>query len=158
MKKTLLFLLTALALVATGCSSGDGQEPTTPPTPPTPPETVVIEAGTDARPNWVAPNGDHYEQNMNVYLTLQDELLPYISENDMICAKIDGDVRGVAVPRQDAGDWLISLIVFSNGAASIQLSYYCDQLHRIFTTEWTTFDADVSPTGTGGIYRPIFVK
>ena len=155
MKKTVLFLLTALAFMATGCSSGDDQ---TSNTPPMPPGAAVIEAGTDARPDWVAPNHLDYEQNMNVYLTLQDELQPYLSENDLICAKIDGEVRGVAVPRKDEGDWLISLFVFSNGAATVELSYYCDQLHRIFTTDWTTFDADVSPTGTGGIYRPIFVK
>ena len=95
---------------------------------------------------------------MNVYLTLQKKLQPYISENDMICAKIDGEVRGVAVPRKDANDWLISLIVFSNGAAPIQLSYYCDKLHRIFTTDWMTFDASVAPTGEGGIYQPKFVE
>ena len=155
MKKNIL-ALAALALLAWGCSSDDGESAT--PTPPTPEETTVIEPGTDARPDWVAPNANSYEQNMNVFLTLQDELLPYISANDMICAKIDNEVRGLAFPRQDEGDWLISMIVFSNGAAPIQLSYYCDKLHRIFTTGWTTFDADVAPTGTGGIYQPEFVK
>ena len=154
MKKILA--LAALALLAWGCSSDD--DGTTTPTPPTPEKTTVIEPGTDARPDWVAPNANSYEQNMNVFLTLQDELLPYISANDMICAKIDNEVRGLAFPRQDEGDWLIPLIVFSNGAAPIQLSYYCDKLHRIFTTDWTTFDADVAPTGTGGIYQPEFVK
>ena len=149
MKKSIL-ALAALALLAWGCSSDDG-ESTTPP-------TTVIESGSDTRPDWVAPSANAFEQNMNVYLTLQDELLPYISENDLVCAKIDDEVRGVAVPRQDESDWLISLIVFSNGAAPIQLSYYCDQLHRIFTIDWTTFDADVTPTGTGGIYQPEFVK
>lgn len=155
MKKNIL-ALAALALLAWGCSSDDGGSPT--PTTQKPDETIVIEPGTDARPNWVAPGDNNYEQTMNVYLTLQDQLLPYISENDMICAKIDGEVRGVAVPRQDEGDWLISLIVFSNGAAPIQLSYYCDKLHRIFTIDWTTFDATVAPTGTEGIYKPTFVK
>lgn len=153
MKKKIL-ALAALALLAWGCSSDD--DGTT--TPPTPEETTVIEPGTDTRPDWVAPNANSYEQNMNVFLTLQNELQPYISANDLLCAKIDGEVRGVAVPHQDAGDWLISMIVFSNGAAPIQLSYYCDKLHRIFTTDWTTFDADVAPTGTGGIYQPEFVK
>jgi hypothetical protein len=155
MKKNIL-ALAALALLAWGCSSDDGGSPT--PTTQKPDETIVIEPGTDARPNWVAPGDNNYEQTMNVYLTLQDQLLPYISENDMICAKIDGEVRGVAVPRQDEGDWLISLIVFSNGAAPIQLSYYCDKLHRIFTTDWITFDANVTPMGTGGIYQPTFYK
>lgn len=154
MKKSII-TLAALALLAWGCSSDDGA-PTTPPTP-TPEETTIIESGTDTRPDWVAPNANSYEQNMNIYLTLQDELQPYISENDMVCAKIDGEVRGVAFPRQDQGDWLISLIVFSNGAAPIQLSYYCDRLHRIFTIDWTTFDASLPPTGTGGIYHLKFV-
>lgn len=85
------------------------------------------------------------------------QLQPYISQNDMLCAKIDDEVRGVAVPRQDVTGW-ISLIVFSNGAAPIKLSYYCDQLHCIFTIDWTTFDASVPPTDTGGIYQLEFVK
>lgn len=157
MKKSIL-ALAALALLAWGCSSDDSESITPTPTPPTPQDTTIIESGSDTRPNWVAPNANDYEQNMNVYLTLQDELQSYISENDMICAKIDNEVMGVAVPRQDEGDWLISLIVFSNGAAPIQLSYYCDQLHRIFTTDWTTFDASVAPTGTGGIYQPTFYQ
>ena len=156
MKKNIL-ALAALALLAWGCSSDDGESTTPTPTPPTP-EEIVIEPGTDARPDWVAPSANAFEQNMNVYLMLQDELQTYISQNDMLCATIDNEVRGVAVPRQDEGDWLISLIVFSNGAAPIQLSYYCDQLHRIFTIDWTTFDASVPPTGTGGIYQLEFVK
>ena len=154
MKKKIL-ALAALALLAWGCSSDDDGLM---PIPLTPEKTTVIETGSDTRPDWVAPNANAFEQTMNVFLTLQDELQPYISENDMVCAKIDDEVRGVAVPHQDEGDWLISLIVFSNGAAPIKLSYYCDLLHRIFTTEWTTFDADVAPTGTGGIYQPKFVE
>ena len=156
MTKKSILALAALALLAWGCSSDDSES--TMPTPPTPEETTVIETGSDTRPDWVAPNANAFEQTMNVYLMLQDELQPYISENDMVCAKIDGEVRGVAVPRLDEGDWLISLIVFSNGAAPIKLLYYCDQLHRIFTIDWATFDASVPPTGTGGIYQPKFVE
>ena len=156
MKKSIL-ALAAIAFMAMSCSSDDSQEPETPPTPPNPQE-LIIEPGTDERPDWVAPNAYSYEQNMDVYLTMQDELQPYLSENDMVCAMIDGEVRGLTVPRQDEGDWLIPLIVFSNGAASVQLSYYCENLHRIFTIDWTTFDASVPPTGTGGIYQPIFYK
>lgn len=158
MKKSII-ALAALALLAWGCSSDD--EGVSPMPTPTPPEekTTVIEPGNDARPDWAVPNADDYEQNMNVYLTLQDELQPYLSQNDLLCAKADDKVRGVAIPRQDEGDWLISLIVFSNGAVPLQLSYYCDSLHRIFTlNDWTTFDASVTPTGSGGIYQPVFVK
>lgn len=160
MKKTILALV-ALASMAMGCSTNDEQEANIAPTPPpaaTPSDTTFIEPGSDVRPNWTAPSDRNFEQVMNVYLMLQDQLQPYISENDMICAKIDGEVRGVTVPRQDESDWLINLIIFSNGAAPIQLSYYCDSLHRIFTTDWTTFDATVAPTGQGGIYQPKFVE
>lgn len=140
--------------MAMGCSSDDSQESEKPPTP----QEIIIEPGTDECPDWEAPKASSFEQNMHVYLTMQDELQSYLSENDRVCAMIDGEVRGLAIPRQDEGDWLISLIVFGNGAAPVQLSYYCDNLHRIFTLDWTTFDADMAPTGTGGIYEPIFVK
>jgi len=153
MKKSILALV-ALAFMATGCSSSDDQENN----PPKPQHTIIVEPGSDARPDWVAPSAEDYEQNMNVYLTLQDELLRFITTKDLICAKIDGEVRGVTVPRQDEGDWLISLIVFSNGAAPIELCYYCDSLHRIYTTDWTTFDAAMAPTGKGDIYEPKFTK
>ncbi len=160
MKKTVLFLMSALVFMAMGCSSGDDErEAPTPPSPSdSPSETIVIEPGTDVRPDWVAPDATDYEQNMNVYLTMQDELLSYLSENDLLCAKIDGEVRGVAVPRLEEGEWLISMILFSNGAAPVQLSYYCDKLHRIFTIDWTTFDATVPPTGDSVTYYPKFVE
>ena len=60
---------------------------------------------------------------------------------------------------QIMGDqWKFPLIIASNDAGvNIQLSYYSEALHRIFTINWTTFDTSVAPTGTGGIYEPSFV-
>lgn len=148
MKKIILSAIAALAFLAWGCSS-DNDEVT----------AKVIPEGTDARPTWQAPNYDNYEQTMAVEVTLQDTLLSYASASDLMCATIGGEVRGVSTPKLVDGKWRSTLIVASNDAGvSINLSYYCDRLHRIFTTTWTTFDATTVPIGTGGIYQPAFVK
>ena len=149
MKKTIL-AMAALAFMAWGCSS-DGDDSLIPQT--------RIEAGTDVRPSYVAPNYNLYEQTMTVDIQLQDILKPYASANDLILAKVGEEVRGVATAQQIDDQWLFQLTVASNEAGvMVGLSYYCDKLHRIFTTDWTTFDATVAPTGTGGIYKPTFVK
>ena len=146
MKTKLLLLSMAMGLMTWGCSSGDDTET----------ERVTAE-GSDARPTWQMPNYDLYEQLMVVEVQLPDGLQNYASANDLMCASVGGEVRGVTAPKQVDGGWQFPLIVASNNAgANVQLSYYCDVLHRIFTTDWTTFDASVAPTGTGGIYEPSF--
>ena len=156
MKKSIL-ALAALALLAWGCSS-DGDGTSTQPTPPTPTPTE-IPAGTDTRPTWQSPNYDLYEQTMIVEVQLQDTLAKYASAQDLMSATIGGEVRGVAAAQQNDDNWTFPLIIASNNVGvAIELSYYCDKLHRIFTIQWTKFDATVAPTGQGGIYQPEFVK
>lgn len=151
MKKTII-ALAALAILAWGCSSDDNDSNN-------PPQPSEIPAGNDARPSWEAPNYDLFEQVMNVQVQMQDTLTKYVSKSDLLCATIGGEVRAVAAPRQVGDGWLAPLTVASNDAGvAVELSYYCEQLHRIFTIPWTTFDASVAPTGTGGIYLPEFVK
>lgn len=159
MKKIIISAIAALALVAWGCSSGDEEETTKKPDLNEMNMRPALSAGTDERPAWQTPNYDSYGQTMTVEVTLQDTLQGYASAADLMCATIDGEVRGVATPEQMDGTWRFSLIVASNGAgANVSLSYYCDRLHRIFTTSWTTFDATTVPVGLGGIYQPEFVK
>lgn len=149
MKKSIL-ALAALAFMAWGCSSDDDKLESQP---------TEISAGTDVRPAWQAPNYDLYEQTMVVEVQLQDTLNKYASAQDLLCATIGGEVRGVAAPQEEDGTWLFPLTIAGNDAGvAVGLSYYCDQLHRIFTIDWTTFDASVAPTGTGGIYQPRFLK
>ena len=65
----------------------------------------------------------------------------------------------MAEAQQIEDQWLFFLVVGSNDVGvNVGLSYYCDKLHRIFSIQWTRFDATVSPTGQGGIYQPDFVK
>ena len=157
--KKMILAIAALAFVAWGCSS-DSNDDVRPDIPAVIP--VGIQEGTDARPNWTATNYDLYEQLMIIDVLIQDTLQQYASEQDLLCATIKGEVRGVASAYQtDDNQWLFSsLTVGSNEAGvMVQLSYYCDKLHRIFTiTNWALFDASVAPTGTDGIYKPLFIK
>ena len=145
--KTKVFLLSmVIGFITWGCSSDDDGG------------TERVAGGSDARPTWQVPNYDHYEQIMVVEVQLQDILQTYASATDMMCASVNGEVRGVTTPKQVGDQWKFPLIIASNDAGvNIQLSYYSEVLHRIFTINWTTFDTSVAPTGTGGIYEPSFV-
>lgn len=150
MKKTIL-AIAALAFMAWGCSSNDDDQPN--------PPSLEIQKGEEARPDWAVPNFDLYEQVMSVDIYLQDTLQSYVSDADLVCAKIDDEVRGVAQPKQVDGKWMFLLTIAADTSGeSITLYYYCDQLHRIFTTYWTRFDASLSPTGTSDLYTPVFLK
>ncbi len=146
--KTKLFLLSmVMGFMTWGCSSGDDAE------------TERVTVGTDTRPTWQVPNYDLYEQLMVVDVQLQDVLQEHASANDMMCAFVNGEVRGVTTPKRVGDQWVFPLIIGSNTAGvNLQLAYYCESLHRIFTINWTTFDTFVAPTGSGGIYEPSFVN
>ena len=163
MKKTIL-ALAALAFLAWGCSSGGDDSTVIPPNPDNPenpvnPDKKGIAAGTDARPAWVAPDYNMYEYLMYVEVQLEDVLLPYASGNDLIAAFIGGEVFGLAAPIQEDGKWIFPLNIASDETGvKVSLAYYCDKLHRIFTIDWTTYDANMAPTGESSLYRPTFVK
>ena len=143
--------LCLLPLLFLSCSGSDDNEPT-------PPAQQEITAGTDTRPAWQAPQYTAFEQTMSVSVLMQKELEPYVTQQDLLCATIGNEVRGLTTPTVEDGLIFFPLTVAANGGGeAIHLSYYCDQLHRIFTIPWTTFNASVAPMGEGGIYRPQFV-
>ena len=149
MKKTII-ALAALVLMAWGCSSSDDGD--------APEKNSLLPQGTDKRPTWVMPNFDDYEQTMFVRLQLQDTLQSYASDQDLLCATIDKEVRGVASAKQLDGRWVFDLHIASNDMGKlITLLYYSDRLHRIFTIEWGKFDTTTPPTGEGDFYQPPFV-
>lgn len=153
MRKTIL-AIAALAFMAWGCSSSDDDQPN-------PPVAQSLQEGNDTRPDWLSqtPNYDLFEQTMTVDIVLQDTLQSYASATDLLCAKVGEEVRGVTLPEEVNGQWEYSITVASNASGEdITLYYYCDKLHRIFSTYWTSFDATLPPTGNDGIYQPEFVK
>jgi len=147
--RILLVLALIACIMASSCSSDDDDAPV----------IQKFEMGTTARPNWQMPNFDNYEQTMTVMILLQDTLCEYASQDDILCAQIGNEVRGLASLEQYKDRWVASITVGSNEAGQmVTLSYYCTNLRRIFTTEWTSFDANLKPTGEGSVYQPLFVK
>lgn len=122
-----------------------------------------ITPGTDQRPTWIGPLATDIQFEgipMSVQITLQAELLPYLSSNDLVCAMIGGEVRAVTPPFETGGQYYFPLSVLgNNGEGFITLKYYCDQLHRIFTVEqWREFDTSAQPTVGGKPYEVQFVQ
>ena len=141
MKKIFLVLM-AVTLVTLGCTDKE-----------------KLESGSLSRPNWQIPNYDEYEQIMTVDILLEEALQKYASENDLMCGIIDDEVRGVAIPGLVGEKWRCTLTLGSNESGQkVTLSYYCDELHQIYTTDWVKFDATIAPTGEGETYEPIFIK
>ena len=154
--KKITCIIAALALTAWGCSSND-DEPSRPTEEIPADSTIAIQAGTDKRPNWQTPDFSRFEQTMSLFLNLQPELVPYASRQDLLCAIIGGEIRGVAPFDVDNNGFVLT-IAGSSSDENISLSYYCDSLHRIFTIpDWTTFDTDIRPMGKESVFTPIFV-
>ena len=155
MKKTIL-AIAALALMAWGCSSDHEDDNSQ--------KNSLLSQGvqSDTRPDWLsqAPNYDLYEQTMTaVDVWLQAELQTHASANDLLCAKVGDEIRGVSQPEKIDELWKFTITVGSNATEEeVMLYYYCDKLHRIYSTFWMTFDASTKPSGTDGIYQPEFVK
>lgn len=142
-------------LLFTACSKSDDsdQKPTEPK------EQPVPQPGTDQRPTWTEPDISLYGGDpMTVQITLQDELLPYAGEGDLMCAKLNGEVRAVSdlYESHDQKHFRLSIYGSSN-EGDVTLCYYCHQLSRIFTVEnWKAFDASTAPTDEGTPYVPPF--
>ena len=152
----IICIIAALALTVWGCSSSDDEAPR--PAEEIPADsTVTIQPGTDARPAWQTPDFSRFEQTMSLFLTLQPELVPYSSPQDLLCAMIGGEVRGVASLDTENNGFVLT-IAGNSSDENISLSYYCDSLRRIFTIpDWTTFDTDIRPMGQGSVFTPTFV-
>ena len=172
--KKLLIIFAALAIMAGSCSKeeGDAEQPKNNPgnnkegigteKPGNNQEDTIavnvdssLLAGNDARPDWEAPNYDNWEQTMSVRILPQKKLEPYVTEGDLLCAMM----RGLTEPVFEPDMIFFPLTIGADGAeAKIHLYYYCDSLHRIYTTQWTDFNASLPPMGEDGIYRPEFAK
>ena len=114
----IIMLMAALALV--GCSSDDDDSSTTYTfIEVARPEWSVDLVGNDVAPSWLAPDPTLFESSMFIMVKLQDELVPYSTD----------EIRGNGNDRD---------VLFA-------LSYYSAGLHRIFTLEGQqTFATEVT--------------
>ena len=151
MKK--LLYLAGVALVATlllgACSSDDDDNQQNQ-------NGSTLTEGTDVRPSWVVSSdaSSMDEWPMSVQIGVQSELLPYVSNADLMCAMINNEVRAVSGLKETGGQYYFMLPIQGNsGEGFVTLKYYCDKLHRIFTvSDWKEFDSTIQPTDQGTPY------
>jgi len=155
MRRCLGVGLLLLALVVGACSSDDDDD-TQEPVP------SYLTVGTDQRPtDWIAPAPSLYGGiTMAVQLQLGDTLAHFLSSADLMCVKIDNEVRAVTHPFTNVTVTYFPLSIVGDGNSNaMSLHYYCDRLHRIYTIpNWATFDINASPTGESQLYRPRFTE
>ncbi|MBP5514591.1 MAG: hypothetical protein J6Y04_07435 [Bacteroidaceae bacterium] len=117
--------------------------------------------GNDSRPAWEAeePNYLEFEHTMAVDLNLQDILLPYVSDDDLMCATINNKVRAVSTLDRSGGQVSFPMVIAGNsGDGKVSLHYYCSRLSRIYTlNDWMNFTPSLSPTSDGISYIVNFI-
>lgn len=155
-KRCLWFIVCLSAMLFVAC--GDDDDDTNP----------HLKMGGDSRPTWILTQNmyQEYESTMAVQVTLQDELLAYASEEDLmratIMTSIDGEMkpqtRALTSLQFTAGEPYFSLIIAGNSnSGSVTLQYYCAQLNRIYTVEnWMPFSPGIAPTLDDG--KPYVVE
>ena len=119
-----------------------------------------LQPGTDQRPVWETAKDlyNRYDQTMSLQVTVQEELQPYISEQDMIRVTSKGETRAVSDPFNVEGEWLFSLEIAGEGSDGyLKLDYYCAKLNSIYSLElWLPFLQKTLPTDKDG--RPYIVS
>jgi len=157
MKCALMAGLSALLLSMAACSKADEELASV--APEAPKDTTVVTPvdnnddltpGTDARPTWQAASDlyQRYEQTMTAQVTVQKELLPYVSADDLLCVTVNDEIRCVSPARYNNGEWTFPLIIAGMGNDRfLSVSYYCAKLTRIYKLErWVLFSQSFQPT------------
>lgn len=139
-----------LIIVTTSCGDDAGED-----------WKVYLTQGNEARPTWSTPSDMYqiFEFTMAVQVTLQDKMLPYASDDDLMCATIGDEVRATTTLQRTGSEVYFPLIIAgSSGSGKVSLQYYCAQLHRIYTLEdWMPFTPGISPTQNGKPYVVEFI-
>lgn len=116
--------------------------------------------GNEERPAWVTGDVyEIYEYTMSVQVTLQSVLLPYVSEEDLMCAVVGDEVRAVTNMNSTGGIVYFPLGIAGNSSnGKVTLKYYSARLKRIYTLEdWMPFDPGMPPTQDGEPYVVNFI-
>ena len=105
--------------------------------------------GTDQRPSWTVPADLYmrYEYTMSVEVIPQETLLSYLTDDDMMCATVDGEIRAVSTPHRNGGQTYFPLVIAgTSNSGAVSLSYYCARLSRIYTLNaWQPFNPGLAP-------------
>lgn len=130
-----------LLFILCGCSSDDNDNTSAYTFTNTKQPTWSVDlTSNDATPTWVAPDPTKFESSMFIMVKLQDELVPYSTDDDLMTVLINGECRAVPAVRNvnQAGDIYFVLKIRGNSNdrnVLFALSYYCAALRQMFTLE-----------------------
>ena len=123
----------------------------------------MLNMGNESRPTWTLREGLYNEEDMeftmSIQVTLQDELKAYASDDDLMCAIIDGEVRALTGLQRTGGEIYFPLVIAgSSGSGKVTLNYYCSHLRRTYTiVDWMPFTPNIKPTNNGNPYVVEFI-
>ena len=92
----------------------------------------------EAQPNWADPDMTQFENSMFVLVKLQDELVPFSTDDDRMASFIDGQCRSVVAQRSvhdTDGSVYFALKILGNAIdrdVSMEARYYSGGLHQHF--------------------------
>ena len=152
----LVILLSVVTFFWACGSDDDDVEPTDPKD-----KSELLTPGNAVRPTWNDPDYHSFELTMAVQFRLQEVLEGYVSDKDVLWAWVNhsDSVRAVSGPDNSEGQIYFPLVIASNSNdAMVSISYYCDQLKRIYTIEnWHQFDASLPPLNNEQPYLLEFI-
>ena len=117
------------------------------------PQWQVDWSGNQERPDWTDPDGSIFENWTVMLVKIEEALLPYASENDMLAIFVNDELRGLSRPtvvvstgEVDASQFLLK--AYGNESQGDELTltmkYYNAQLKQVFSlSETMTLDEDV---------------
>ncbi len=93
------------------------------------------------RPDWKEPEPSNYEKWMVMLFKIEDELKPYVDENDLLALFVDNELQGLAKPaiRLDYASsqpsFLMKVYMQDSDETMVNLtvSYYSNRLKQIFS-------------------------
>ena len=137
MKTTIksIILMAALTLVW-GCSSDNNDVASSTFVASETPDWKVNWSSNDTRPSWITPNPSLFESSMIIMVKLQDELVPYSTNDDIMSVFINNECRAISKPDGDGNDIYFIMNVHGNDTdhdVKFTLNYYCASLKQLFT-------------------------
>lgn len=98
--------------------------------------TWAIDWSSDATfPNWQEPVSEDFECSMDLLVTLNDEYLPFSTDNDVMSVFIGGECRAISYRNvMNNGDVVYLLHIKGSSEEvymNMELRFYCDKLHAL---------------------------
>lgn len=118
-----------------------------------------------ARPDWQEPNASDYANFTVMFVTIEEALQPYVSDDDLMAVFINGEIRGLSGPatdvstgKPDATHFLLKAYGNENigDLLTITLQYYNAQLKQVFSRSTTMICNEEADFGIEEDFVPDF--